>query len=513
MAIDSSIYSMVAPQQPLTDPLASYGKVATVQNMIGQNQLQGLKTQQLQKSIADESALSGAVKAAGGDPIKTRQAIVAAGDFKTLQAWDKAQQESETQKATIEKTKSDTLKTNMGIARDIMATVNSPESMVLAKENISRTFSPAFSAALNWPETYTPEGIAKVTNTVATLHAALEGDKTRAVTTAGQVSTATNAANTLAAANDREATRHSDAVATRAQAERHFQTMQNPWGAPPVSGAAPQPGAAPAAPAPAPTLQSITTAPVNEDAISRMPPALAAQVRATIEGQLPLPAQSRNNPRNAQLRDAVLVADPSMIEQRNKIRNAYFGATQSKEKDTLTNVNQAYAHAGTLFDLTKAMNNNDLPAVNAIVNLVKGQTGSADVTNPEIAKQALSDELMRTFRGAGAASEVEAKRFGDALKSMTGSPAQQQGALKTAVELLDKRLQVMQDQYTQGMGHERFKRDLLLPTAKPAYDKLHAGMTTAAPAQQAVRITGNDGYNALPKGAVYVGPDGVIRTK
>jgi hypothetical protein len=96
----------------------------------------------------------------------------------------------------------------------------------------------------------------------------------------------------------------------------------------------------------------------------------------------------------------------------------------------VTSINTAIGHMGTMYDLAEAMNNKDPRLVNSVVNRVSTALGKPEVNNFETARQAVGEELMRTFRQVGA-SEQEAKAWGERFSS-ANSPAQMKGAIKTA---------------------------------------------------------------------------------
>jgi hypothetical protein len=221
----------------------------------------------------------------------------------------------------------------------------------------------------------------------------------------------------------------------------------------------------------------------GDDFLKTLPPNIANQVKARAEGDIAAPTGfALKSPYFQQMMAAVQQYDPTYSDRRYSVKQDTLG--KGKTKDTLTNLNQAVLHAGTLSDLNTALQNNDVPAINSLVNFVKTNTGQPAVTNASIAQQVLGTELMRTFRGAGAGSEQEAAAFDAKLRATQGSPEQQQGVLKTVASLLNGRMKVMGDQYAQGMGNDRFRRDLMVPSAQAAWAKIGGGDQVAAPAGQ-----------------------------
>lgn len=245
----------------------------------------------------------------------------------------------------------------------------------------------------------------------------------------------------------------------------------------PVAAPAQAPVANPTAAPIVPVQPGITTppaqGPTGEEFLKTLPPMLQAEVKARAEGdRMPPTGFALKSPYFQQLMTAVQQYDPSYTDRRYSVKQEHLG--KGVTKNILTNVNQAITHMGTLYDLSVAMKNSNLQAQTAIVNFVRKQFGDEKITNPQLARKAVSDEMMRVFRGSGVASQQEAKDFEERLNTFAGSPAQQIGAIQTAAKLIEGRVKVMEDQYVAGMGHERFRRDLITPTARKQWEKIRS---------------------------------------
>lgn len=211
----------------------------------------------------------------------------------------------------------------------------------------------------------------------------------------------------------------------------------------------------------------------GEEYLNTLPVGLRNDVRALVEGDVDVKNYSiRNNQRAAMQQHAEQV-DPTYNSRRFAMKQEYF--SKGITKNNLTNLNQAILHMGTLKDLSDAVKNGDVQAMNSAVNFVKTQMGHPEVTSASMAQQAVSEELMRVFRGSGSGSEREAKDFENKLFTKQGSPAQQAEALRVGTELLNGRIKTLEEQYSQGMGHERFAKGLLQPSARAAWEKLRGG--------------------------------------
>jgi hypothetical protein len=212
----------------------------------------------------------------------------------------------------------------------------------------------------------------------------------------------------------------------------------------------------------------------GDDFLSQLPPQDQAVVKAISNGTEKLENVSIRNDRREYFGAALAQYDKTYSQQD-------YPSIQAVKKDftsgvaarNVTAINTAIGHAGALSQLFTAENNHDTTAINRLVNTVSNQLGDPSINNVEIATTALGDELMRVFRQVGA-SEVEAKqwqaKFGPNL-----SPAQQQGALATATDLLASRIEALNDQYKRGTKSKTGFPDMLSPKSRTVLDMLAPG--------------------------------------
>ena len=111
---DSSIYSLIRPQQPLPDPVQDYAGMAQLKSLI--------------RTDKDEEATRQAYQASGGDPVKLRELLYGAGQFKAAIAAEKAGLETGKLKTGIEKDKLDILANSFKLHRDQLTGINDPQS-------------------------------------------------------------------------------------------------------------------------------------------------------------------------------------------------------------------------------------------------------------------------------------------------------------------------------------------------------------------------------------------------
>ena len=112
--IDASIISGIKPfQVQQEDPLSQYGKSLTLQGLLGQQKLQGIQTQAAQQGLADEQGTRQAFIAGDGDSTATRAALQKSGNYKALMAFDKSEGERKLQESTIGKNNAAASKSNL----------------------------------------------------------------------------------------------------------------------------------------------------------------------------------------------------------------------------------------------------------------------------------------------------------------------------------------------------------------------------------------------------------------
>jgi hypothetical protein len=102
------ILGVQQPQFKLADPLESAGRALSLQNMMGQQDLQGMQMRQAQQAEADDLATRDAFKA-GGDHKAIIDRLMGAGQYKPAQALQKTMLEAEEKRGTINKNRAETM--------------------------------------------------------------------------------------------------------------------------------------------------------------------------------------------------------------------------------------------------------------------------------------------------------------------------------------------------------------------------------------------------------------------
>ena len=134
----------------------------------------------------------------------------------------------------------------------------------------------------------------------------------------------------------------------------------------------------------------------------------------------------------------------------------------------ITAIDTAYSHIGYMYDMAQALQPGaDSSLVNKVVNAIGKATGKPEVNNLDMAKQAVSDELARAFKGANVSDhEIEAwqQKF-----SSAGTPAQIQGAIETAHHLLQGRIDAVKFAWKRDMRQD-YQGDFLSPANQAKHD-------------------------------------------
>lgn len=104
MGIDASIISGIRPVQlQQQDPLDSYAKSLTLQNLMQKGDLEGLQVQQARQGINDENAVRSAYQQSGGDSARLRALLGQGGQYKQIQALDKLKLAQDEKQSSINK--------------------------------------------------------------------------------------------------------------------------------------------------------------------------------------------------------------------------------------------------------------------------------------------------------------------------------------------------------------------------------------------------------------------------
>ena len=220
----------------------------------------------------------------------------------------------------------------------------------------------------------------------------------------------------------------------------------------------------------------------GQEFLATLPPSEQNVVKTIAGYEAPL---NQVSSLRTQARQEILAAvkqyDPNFSMMKYPVRQAIVtDFAKGKTADNIVALDQAINHMGTLWKLGDALQNNDLKALNAVVNFVRDQTGDPRVNNFTTAKQAVGTELMRVFRQVQA-SEIETqaweRRFSDA-----NSPQQIKGAIQVGSKLLEGRINALNNRWNRGMETTGGYPQILSPEANSALQMFMGGKSAPTPA-------------------------------
>lgn len=215
----------------------------------------------------------------------------------------------------------------------------------------------------------------------------------------------------------------------------------------------------------------------GDEYLKTLPTGMAAVVKAVAEGKVdPSKAASLRYGNREAMMQRVMQYDPKYNATRVAV---YKDFTSGKTAQNVTAMNTVISHMGTVNDLTDALKNGDVQLANSLVNRIRTELGKPEINNADLAIQAMGNELMRVFRQVGA-SEAETAAWERKFNAAKGSPAQLKGALKVGAELLQGRIDAVDDQWKRGMDTEQGFPNLLSAKSKAALERIN-GKPAASP--------------------------------
>ena len=242
--------------------------------------------------------------------------------------------------------------------------------------------------------------------------------------------------------------------------------------------------------------------PKNDAFLQTLDPQIAAQVKAYADGRLPIPAGfALKSPYFQNMLRLVGQYDPSFdfvnANARAATRKSFSAGPDAANVAAL---NTAIYHLGSLKDAFDALDNTRFPTYNAVANTVGEELGNAGVqqgvAGVNAKAQAVAEELAKVFRAQGM-SESEVNAWKSKINT-NSSPATSNETIKSALDLMDGRLQALADKYNAGMGTTADPVQLLKPKAAAVLEQLR-GQVSGAP--QAPAVASSDPL-------VVIAPDG-----
>lgn len=123
----------------------------------------------------------------------------------------------------------------------------------------------------------------------------------------------------------------------------------------------------------------------------------------------------------------------------------------------ILSLNTVADHLGLLREYAEALQNNDTPRVNQLLNRLRQETGHPEINNYQLAATIAGDEIVRlltTTGGTEADRQDIQQRF-----SQIGSPAQLIGAIDTASNYVRSRFGPLETMYAQGATTDQLRQD------------------------------------------------------
>lgn len=203
---------------------------------------------------------------------------------------------------------------------------------------------------------------------------------------------------------------------------------------------------------------------------------LRNMIVAISEGRMQVPRIYRSSSGGqigpTEIAAAVNQYDPSFNAADYTARaKTYSGFTSGKEAQQINALATVAQHLNALSDAAKALNNSSVPLYNTVANAVEKGTGDPRVPRFNLARDAVSKELERVWRGTGG-SETGIQQWQQDL-SANASPEQLQGAISQLISLVQGKIGALKNQYVQGMGRSRNALQLLPPETRSIFEKLN----------------------------------------
>lgn len=214
----------------------------------------------------------------------------------------------------------------------------------------------------------------------------------------------------------------------------------------------------------------------GEEYLATLPPSIAGQVKALSEGRRAFPVGAAlRSPAIQELVAAATQYDPTLDAANSVTRVATRKKfTSGTTRDNITAINTALGHLGTLWGDAQKLDNFGSPIINAPINYAETKVlGDERYSNFNLTRQAVVDELEKAFRGSGG-TQAGIEGWKSSINSAQ-SPKQLRGAIGKAVELLDSRLQALNDAYGAGMSRSSEPMEFLNSHARAVFTALGPG--------------------------------------
>lgn len=234
----------------------------------------------------------------------------------------------------------------------------------------------------------------------------------------------------------------------------------------------------------APGAQDVSGATGDEYLKSLNDPGRADLIKGMVEGRMAPAQMGRYGTQAVQslLKDAARYEpgfDMTKWNARTGTAKDFASGAAAKQ---VTSLNTVIGHMGDLAEKADALGNTSFPLVNSVKNTVNQATGNPEVTNFNLARNAVADEMAKVFRGGGL-SDSETRQWKENIGS-ANSPEQLKGAVKTGIGLMESRLNALNEQRNKGMGTQTEPAALLTDKSRATLDKVRSWADGNAPAKE-----------------------------
>lgn len=516
MPIDPSIALGIRPAQITTpDPIEQYGKVLQLKTLMGQQQLQGIQTQEAQQSLSDQQSIR-SLLANGNVDVNTPEgqaAVVRAGGktgidmLKNLLAPQQARAEILKNTAQAGNFDQEALTKAIAINRDQMGQAGTPDQ---ARQIMAASYQdPVLGKVLargkpldqaladipddptaykDWNNKYTLGASKYLEQNAPKINVQNLGGSSQIVATPG-LGGAPSVLSTT------PTTQSPDSVASNQTSEANNKRTNA------TSRANNRDTIA----------KDFTVAGINPDGSAKGDTQSLVDAIGQYKVAPPTGAALRN-PRQAALMAQVAQQypdfDATQFPARTSAARAFSTGPQSQQVQA---ANTALNHLDTLQQLAAAQKNGNIQLFNQISNTLGAQFGKAAPSDLKAAVTMVAPEITKAVVGAGGG--VEDRNKAAAALNPNYSPDQMAGAVGTMQDLLGGRLMETQRTYQRSTGRKDFADTFLSPAAQrvlaskvaanPAAAQagpapVNGVPATAAPSQPIIS-------NTLPDPAQYAG--------
>lgn len=197
-------------------------------------------------------------------------------------------------------------------------------------------------------------------------------------------------------------------------------------------------------------------------------------------GKVPSDAERRRSPDLQEAYEMAIKMNPALSEADfPAAQRAVIAFATGKQGDTVRSLGTVRHHLNTLEEIGEALNQSDIPRVNAIANALAAETGQPAPKSWDAAKKVVGDEIAKVLVGSGAGALGDREKVAEIL-DRAASPAARRGAIDTLKKLIRGQALQFRHQYESATGKKDF--DAKLGPEVAEFFRLNEPATDAPPA-------------------------------